>query len=121
MSLIGKVAMVMDRGRLALNVGASSGVEQGDIFVVFEEGAEVVDPDSGESLGRIERVKATVSVVHVQEKLSLAEPPPDEEPAPDPEPDVLSGRMAQVRTAVTRGPKPRRREPVRVGDLARRL
>ncbi len=117
--LKGKVALILDDRRAALNLGAGSGVAPGDAFVIYLEGAEVADPDSGESLGRLELVKATVTVAHVQEKLCIVETPVVEAPEPD-ESEVLSARMARVKD-FKEAKQGVRGKPIKVGDLARRL
>jgi len=70
----GKVAKILDEYTLIINVGAAQGVRPGMEFVVFAPGDEVVDPDSGESLGQWEAVKARLAVQHVQEKLTVCAP-----------------------------------------------
>ncbi len=115
--LKGKIAMILDERRAAVNLAADSGVAVGDVFIVYNEGAEVTDPDSGESLGRIEVVKAQVTVSHVQEKLCIVERPVEAEPEPD-QSDVLSARMARVDQYKQAS---KRTQPIKVGDLARRL
>lgn len=69
-SIIGKVAAIIDDTTLVVNVGQAQGVEEGMGFVVYSEHQEIVDPDSGEVLGKWEIVKAQVVVVHVQERMS---------------------------------------------------
>lgn len=71
----GKVAAIIDDTALVLNVGYQQGVQEGMEFVVFAELAEITDPDSGESLGRWEMVKARVVVTHVQERLCTVRAP----------------------------------------------
>ncbi len=67
----GKVAQVLNSREIALNVGSAQGVVVGMRFDILEpEGIE--DPDTGESLGVIDRPKVRVQVAHVQERLSVA-------------------------------------------------
>ena len=74
-SINGKVAHIIDDTTLVLNIGLSQGVCAGMIFAVFAEHQEVVDPDSGQVLGRWEVVKAQVVVTHVQEKMCTVRSP----------------------------------------------
>jgi curli biogenesis system outer membrane secretion channel CsgG len=55
-----------------LNIGSNKGVKVGDSFTVYALGEEVVDPDSGESLGAEETEVGKVEVIEVQEKFSKA-------------------------------------------------
>lgn len=95
MEITGRVARIVDETRLMLNVGSAHGVKPGMHFVVFEEGEDVTDPETGESLGKMELVKAEVVVEHVQERMSLASAPMLKEE--DPDSTVLSARLARVR------------------------
>ena len=64
-----KVAAVADETTLVLNVGLEQGVSEGMVFAIVAEQQEIADPDSGESLGNWEVVKARVVVEHVQERM----------------------------------------------------
>ncbi len=69
----GRVACVLNSREVALNVGANNGVEVGMYFDILDsKGEDIVDPDTGESLGFIDRPKVSVRVTKVQEKLSVA-------------------------------------------------
>ena len=71
----GSVAAVIDDTTLVLNVGYREGVRPDMVFTIFAEGQEIADPQSGESLGQWEIVKAEVVVTHVQERMSTARSP----------------------------------------------
>ena len=69
----GKVARVLNEREVAINVGTSKGVAVGMYFdVMHAEVADIIDPDTDEVLGSIERPKVRVEIVHAQEKLSVA-------------------------------------------------
>ncbi len=73
MTVEGKVAKILGKGEIALNRGRSHGVRQGMLFEIFApEGEEVWDPDTGETLGTVEDIKAKAEVTEVKEKLSIA-------------------------------------------------
>ena len=73
MTVEGKVAKILGKGEIALNRGRSHGVRQGMLFEIFApEGEEVWDPDTGETLGTVEDVKAKAEVTEVKEKLAIA-------------------------------------------------
>jgi hypothetical protein len=66
----GKVIRVLNPTEIVINLGSSHGITGESRFIVFETGAEVTDPDSGESLGQLEMVKGRAEAKHVQEKMS---------------------------------------------------
>ena len=69
----GKVARVLNAREIALNIGAAHGVGVGMYFDVMDAGeSDIVDPDTEEVLGSIDRPKIRVKITHAQEKLSVA-------------------------------------------------
>ena len=74
-NIAAKVAAVADETTLVLNVGSEHGVSEGMVFAIVAEQQEIADPDSGESLGNWEVVKARVVVEHVQERMCTVRSP----------------------------------------------
>jgi hypothetical protein len=73
MAVEGKVAKVLGQGEIVINRGRNHGVRPGMLFEVFSaEGEEVWDPDTGETLGTVEDVKARAEVTEVKERLAVA-------------------------------------------------
>ena len=69
----GKVARVLNKREIAINVGTENGVTIGMYFSVMEiHDEDIKDPDTGEVLGSIERPKVRLRVTHVQERFSVA-------------------------------------------------
>ncbi len=68
----GKVAEIIDTVTVAINRGYAHGVEEGMRFIIYELGNEIKDPDTKESLGRFEYVKAKVEATNVNERFSTA-------------------------------------------------
>ncbi|MNQ82203.1 hypothetical protein D3C85_972500 [compost metagenome] len=66
-----KVASVESEFRVVLNAGEVDGMRTGMTFVIFELGDDIIDPDTGDSLGQLERVKGKIEITHVQEKMSV--------------------------------------------------
>jgi curli biogenesis system outer membrane secretion channel CsgG len=66
----GKVVMAKD-GKIYINAGERNGIKVGDVFVVYHRGEELRDPDTGELLDFIEEKLGTISVITVQEKVSI--------------------------------------------------
>ena len=73
MTVEGKVAKILGKGEIVVNRGRSHGVRTGMLFEIFSpEGEEVWDPDTGETLGTVEDVKAKAEVTEVKERLAVA-------------------------------------------------
>jgi hypothetical protein len=69
----GKVAKVLSRREVVLNLGKAHNVEIGMVFdILFRGYDEITDPDTGEVLGGVDRPKARVKVITANEKLSIA-------------------------------------------------
>lgn len=69
----GKVAKVLNSREIAINIGAKDGVATGMYFNVLDHSREdILDPDTNEILGSVERPKVTVKVVLVEDKFSIA-------------------------------------------------
>jgi hypothetical protein len=62
----GKVAAILSKRELIINVGSDDGVEPGTKFVILNrKGIDVRDPDTNEVLGTVEVPKTLVKVVRV--------------------------------------------------------
>lgn len=78
MPLVGKIAQIIDESKFVINLGSKAGVEIGQQFIIYQEGDEIFDPETKESLGKLELPKGTIIVEHVQEQLSIAATKPVE-------------------------------------------
>ena len=58
-----KIAKLTADGSVIINAGAEGGVQVGDSFVVYRAGEEVIDPDTGESLGSEETAVGKIEVL----------------------------------------------------------
>lgn len=67
-----KIARIHSDTEVILAAGSEQGVKEGMVFVIYELGDEIHDPETSESLGQLELVKGRVKVAHVQEKVSHA-------------------------------------------------
>lgn len=73
MPVEGKVAKILAGNEIVVNRGRAQGVRPGMLLEVFSpEGDEVWDPDTGETLGTVEDVKARAEVTEVKDRLSVA-------------------------------------------------
>ncbi len=70
----GRVAAILSKREVVLNVGTDAGVEPGMRFVILNEtGVTVTDPETGEEIGTVEVPKHVVKVVRVDgPRLSVA-------------------------------------------------
>lgn len=99
MAVYGKVLKVFDESTLLVNLGRKEGVRRGNTIVVIEKGGDVKDPDTGESLGELELIKAELVVLDVQERMSVAGFRLVEETGPD---MPLSSKMVRDSVKVGR-------------------
>lgn len=57
--------------RFVINSGQAQGVKNGDKYLIYALGEEIIDPSSGKSLGQLEVVRGRASVIHAQENMSI--------------------------------------------------
>ena len=67
-----KIVKIIDEYRVVVNLGSGS-VHEDQILEVYQPGQEVTDPETGESLGTLDFVKAKLRVVDVFPKLCVCE------------------------------------------------
>ena len=123
----GKIAKIIDESTVIINVGQQDGVTSGMRFVIYEEGEEILDPDTGGSLGAWEVVKGEVVAKHVQERIAVAQAPPKETksmnaPVSSLMAEVSKGRSEEAgRLNVSRSDLSGRPQvgPVAIGDRVR--
>ncbi|HJP91231.1 MAG TPA: hypothetical protein VJ875_04700 [Pyrinomonadaceae bacterium] len=71
--LRGKVARILNSTELVINLGSKDGVTVGmDFDVLDPKGEDIKDPDTGETLGSLQRPKVRVKIKSTQERLSVA-------------------------------------------------
>jgi curli biogenesis system outer membrane secretion channel CsgG len=63
-SLPWRAKIIKGDGPIYINAGANDGVEVGDTFVVFRPGEELIDPDTGISLGSTESKVGVIKVTN---------------------------------------------------------
>jgi len=69
----GKVSEIIDQYTIAINIGELHNVSENMKFQVFAPIIEIFDPETKEKLGEFEYLKATVKIIKVNEKFSIAE------------------------------------------------
>ena len=118
--IAGKVAAIIDDKTLVLNVGADQGVVEGMAFAIFAAHGEIVDPDSGESLGSWEMLKARVVATHVQSRMCTVRAPAAGEAPAVGDTRPLSAMMVEHSVSPARGEGEWERMEVRGGDISGR-
>lgn len=66
-----KVIKIINDTSLVINSGTLDSVKKGDEFEIFQPGCEVLDPETNESLGALDYIKATVRVESALPKMSV--------------------------------------------------
>lgn len=116
---VARVVKLLPGGRLVIDKGLLDGVRVDDVYAVFDLGETIVDPETGEPLGALEKVKAHFVAEHVQPRLTQLGVL-DEPTAATPQSRVLSAVLADTQVA-PRNTTPGRRGRPKEGDRARRL
>ncbi len=75
-----QVVSVYNDFRVIVNRGRDHDIEEGQRFLLYELGDEIVDPSTNESLGRLEIPKGTGRVLHLQDKMATLQSDQFKEP-----------------------------------------
>lgn len=68
------IVKVIDDFQIVINKGKEDGIRQGQRVLLYNlSDDEIIDPNTGESLGYLEIVKGTGRVIHIQEKMAIIE------------------------------------------------
>lgn len=51
-------------GKVFINAGSAGGIQSGDVFVIYQKGEELVDPDTGLSLGSMDSKVGAIKVTN---------------------------------------------------------
>lgn len=65
-----KIVNVISDSKVVINAGHNEGISVGSKFIIYKNGDNIIDPDTGEDLGVLEIVKGNGVATHVQEKMS---------------------------------------------------
>ncbi len=55
---------------VVINLGKRDGINKGDVFLLYNIGEELFDPETNENLGALEIVCGEGKVIHLQEKMA---------------------------------------------------
>lgn len=65
-----RVAKIIDEYTIVINKGSEVGMEIGQRFLIYSVGEEIIDPETNENLGKLEIVKGTGKVTHLQKRIA---------------------------------------------------
>lgn len=68
-----QVAEKIDNFTVVINRGRIDGLHAGDIFLIYRQGKNIIDPETGKSLGTLEIVIGKGKVTYVQEEMATLE------------------------------------------------
>jgi hypothetical protein len=59
---------------IVVNLGAEHGINERSTFLIYVIGDDILDPDSGTSLGKLEKIHGRGRVKHVQARMTTVVP-----------------------------------------------
>lgn len=68
-----KVIKIVSDSEIVVNAGTEKGIHKGAELQVFIPGEEVIDPETGDSLGALDFIKAYLYVKHAFPKMCVCE------------------------------------------------
>ena len=68
-----KVIKIINEYNIVINAGSEQGLSRHDQLEIFVPGEEVLDPDTNESLGTLDFIKAYISVKDLFPKMAICE------------------------------------------------
>lgn len=68
------VARILSPTKLVINKGSNSGLKEDLRFLIFKLSEDdIIDPETGKSLGKLEIVKGTGRIIHLQDTMATIE------------------------------------------------
>jgi hypothetical protein len=74
MNKIFKVIKVINNMKIVINGGISDELKSSMRFLVYENGEDLIDPDTGDNLGSLEIIKGKAKINHIQDRITTLEP-----------------------------------------------
>lgn len=71
MSDIYKVVKIIDENQIVVSGGKNAGMTLDDVLEVYETGSEITDPDTNESLGTLDLIKAKVIIKDLLPQMAI--------------------------------------------------
>lgn len=66
-----KIIRIIDDNNVVINAGKDHFLEDGEVLEVFITGDEIIDPDTNNSLGTLDIIKAKLEIKNLYEKMAL--------------------------------------------------
>lgn len=67
-----KVIKIIDDKKIIINAGIADGISYNDRLEIYAEAnSDIIDPDTGENLGKLKYIKACVRAQHIEEKYTI--------------------------------------------------
>ncbi len=70
----GKIVKILTDKALVIDLGVKDGLSLNDSVHVISEGEEITDPDSGDVIEKLEYIKGTLRVTHLQDGIATCAP-----------------------------------------------
>jgi hypothetical protein len=118
---MGYVLKVLSQYKVLISLGRKDGIFRGMKFFIYEEGEMILDPKTGKPIEKLELVKGTVEVTHMQENMSIAESSSVERRIFVPLPYPPTQQIVQVKEKLTLQEIPEPKLQVKAGDLVKQL
>lgn len=69
-----RIVKVLSDSKITINKGRYDGVKKGSMYLIYSlDPDDVIDPETGENLGKIEIPKGYARVIHIQDRLTTLE------------------------------------------------
>lgn len=123
-----RVVKIFDEYHVLINAGTDDKIKEGDLLKIFGTTEEIIDPETKKSLGTLEKIKASVRVIHVQKNMCVAENVETYEAAPADIITQIVGTPLTRRTYLRKLPVDPEdfsggweREKIKIGDPVKKL
>lgn len=67
----GKVIRILSNTELLINLGSNQGIQEGNLFKIYEKGEVIKDPDTNSDLGTLDYIKKQVEATTVYPNFSI--------------------------------------------------
>lgn len=68
-----RIVKIISEYKVVVNAGSNNYIKENDILEIYQPGQEIIDPETGESLGTLDFVKGKLRVVDVFPKMCVCE------------------------------------------------
>lgn len=109
-----RVVRIIDGNNIIINAGSEDGLTIKGEFKIFEDGDEIKDPITNDSLGKLEKVKDIVEVYELMDKMCICRKKA-QNPFDGFGDDLLNVDEAEIKGGLVSD------EPIKVGDKAKCL